>query len=59
MRLLYKMDVALCLSSWCPAVAETSGEELIPVQGIDGGTASNHLEIKPKSCTLQENKQSL
>jgi len=53
------MDVALCLSSWCPAVAETSGEELIPVQGIDGGTASNHLEIKPKSCTLQENKQSL
>lgn len=58
-RLLYKMDVAVCLFSWCPAVAKTSEEELLPVQVIDGKTISDHLEVKPKSCTLQENKQSL
>lgn len=53
------MDVAVCLFSWSPAVAKTSDDELLLVQVIDGKTVSGHLEMKPKSCTLQENKQSL
>lgn len=57
--LLYKMDVAVCLFSWCPAVVKTSEEELLSVQAIDGKTITEHLEMKPKNCTLQENKQSL
>lgn len=54
---LYKVDVAVSLFTWCPAVAETS-EKSLPVQVIDGKNTSAHLGMKPKSCTLQENKLS-
>lgn len=43
-----------------PGAAKTPGEELLlPVQVIDGKAISDHLGMKPKSCTLQENEQSL
>lgn len=53
------MDVAVYLFSWCPAGAKTSEEGLLPVLIIDAKTTSDYLEMKPKSCSLQENKRSL
>lgn len=53
------MDVAVSLCfTWCPAVAETSEEESLPVQVIDGENTSAHLGMTPKSCTPEENKPS-
>lgn len=44
-----------------PDVAKTSEQEelLLLVQAIDGKTISDHLEMKPKSCTLEEVQQSM
>lgn len=53
-RLLFKTDVAVYLLSWCPAGAKTSEEESLPVLTIDAKTASDHLEIKPKSCSARK-----